>query len=63
MRPAQIAVMIPAVGVLFDATARDTESGIETRDTVRPDCQLAFNFAVMVVTIDCMNYEYSINEW
>jgi hypothetical protein len=55
MRPAQIAVMIPAVGVLFEATASDTESGIETRETVKPDCQLQLIFAAILETIDCID--------
>ena len=37
MRPAQMAVMIPMSGVALDATASETESGIDMRETVRPE--------------------------
>jgi hypothetical protein len=41
-RPAQIAVIIPAVGDAFEATANDIESGIETSATLSPAFQLSF---------------------
>ena len=40
--PAQIAVMMPAMGVDSDATAKETESGMDTRATVKPDFQFSF---------------------
>ena len=38
--PAQIAVIMPTEGDVPDATASEIESGMETRETVRPDFQL-----------------------
>ena len=51
MRPAQIAVIIPAVGVDWEATANETDKGIETSDTVSPDFQFARSLPKMVFSI------------
>ena len=50
--PAQIAVTIPAVGGIPDATARAIESGIDTRETVTP----AFQFKDMVLNMTYLDY-------
>lgn len=44
--PAQIAVMIPIIGVAPAATAREMERGMETRETVIPDFQLFLKLTV-----------------
>ena len=51
IRPAQMAVMMPALGDEFDATASDIDSGIETRATLNPARQFSFNlFMIMVLS-------------
>ena len=42
INPAQIAVIIPAIGDVCEATANETDKGIDTSDTVIPDFQLCF---------------------
>jgi hypothetical protein len=48
MNPAHIAVIIPISGVAFDATARETDNGIDIRETVMPDLKL---FLILLITV------------
>jgi hypothetical protein len=57
--PAHTAVIIPTVGDVPDATASDTDNGIETSDTVSPDFQLDF----MLLRIFCMIRCYIKNKY
>jgi hypothetical protein len=47
--PAHIAVIIPATGVEPAAIARETDKGIETRETVTPDFQFCFKLLNMLI--------------
>ena len=42
IRPPQTAVMMPTTGAAPEATASETDIGIDTRATVKPDRQLSF---------------------
>lgn len=50
IKPAHIAVIIPTTGVVCDATASETDNGIDTKATVSPAFQLVF-----------IDFEYSLN--
>jgi len=43
--PAQMAVIIPTTGVAPEETAKDTDNGIEIKDTVRPDFKFFLIFS------------------
>ena len=50
-KPAQMAVIMPAVGDEFDATANDIDNGIETSATLSPAFQFSLRFFINMIFV------------